>query len=394
MIRRMRLKFFFATSGIVVLMISAFCGSILISTHARNIAQARGALDKLMNTFETLSDRPPPEDGDVRWQINSRRAFLIHLDHDNQSISPVHVSSYFEPEEIYAYALQILENGKLKGFMVRVQATSEGKIIGAIDMSIDNTAFSRLSLTVFLIGGGGLVILLVLVWLLSFRIVRPAEAALEKQRRFISEASHELRTPLTIISTGAELIEKKKHDEVTKKWIADIKQQAERMTVMAADLLALSNLDETRTATRTEFDISQTVLEEVLSFETVAFEQGKQIISDIEEGIVYRGNQKAVSQALGILCDNAIKHSDEKAIIKIALKKQNSKMCLTVSNTGELDETEIPYIFERFYRGKESRAKTPGTGLGLSILKALADKNGWKTNVKINSDRIIFTLIF
>lgn len=394
MIKRMRLKFFFVTSSIVLGMMIIFCGSILISTHIRDNTMENENLQRTADMIE----RGRPESESAQGQedmpnfiLNNR---IIAAKVENGSVTYFESRAY-DSEQIKECIDKILANRSLKGFKVLIRNTESGKIITAMDTSIEDEAFGRLTLTVISIGGAGLALLLALAWLLSFWIVKPAAASLEKQRRFISEASHELRTPLTIISAGVELMEGKKQDDNTKKWLFDIKEQTKRMTAMTADLLALSRLNETHKIIRTELNMSQIVLSDVLAFESVAFEQGKEIVCDIEEELMYKGDAKSVSQAIGILCDNAIKHSDDQTIIKVALKRQSSKLYLTVSNTaGTLSHDEIPFLFERFYRGKESRAKILGTGLGLAILKNLADKNGWKISAKTNSDKIIFTLSF
>ena len=82
--------------------------------------------------------------------------------------------------------------------------------------------------------------------------------------------------------------------------------------------------------------------------------------------------------------DNAIKHSDKNATIKISLKKEGSKAVLTVFNTGSLvREEDSARVFERFYRADASRSRdSGGSGLGLAIAKSLADANKWKIQAR------------
>ena len=229
------------------------------------------------------------------------------------------------------------------------------------------------------------------MWLLSYWIVNPAKQSLQKQARFISEASHEIKTPLTIISAGLELLGSEKLSPSAKKWLDDIKMQTGKMTTMTNDLLEMSKLNEGNVIETNEFDLSSTVLSSTLNFESVAFEQGKTFKTDIQNGVIYKGDPQAISQAVSILCDNAIKHSDDNSDIEIKLVGK----VLTVSNFNSvIRQSELPLLFERFYRGSESRAKTQGTGLGLSILKDLADKNNWRIDVKKDSKKILFTVTF
>jgi len=331
----------------------------------------------------------------VRLQMNDLRSFAVILDSNNDIIRKPNVT-YYTDQEIKTYIAQIINGKAPRYFIVSQKDIESGKLIAWVDRSIETKEFNSLTLTVCLVGMGGILILLVFVWFLSFWIVRPAVQSLEKQKRFISEASHELRTPLTIISAGVELLQKQKGNNTdTKKWLADIKMQTEKMTVMASDLLSLSRLGETPEAPKTDFDLSQEIEKCVLSFESVAYEQGKELLHDIDQDILYKGNAVAVGHAVSILCDNAIKHSNDKAIIKVTLKKQNGKIYLSVINTGDgIKESEMPFIFDRFYRGSESRAETQGTGLGLAILKTLAEQNDWKIDVKVHTDKTVFSILF
>jgi len=331
----------------------------------------------------------------VKLQMNDVRSFAVILDSDNDIIRKPTVTYYTE-QEIETYIAQILNGKTPKHFLVSQKNIGSGKLIAWVDRSIEAKEFNSLTLTVCLVGVGGMLLLLVLVWFLSFWIVRPAVQGIEKQKRFISEASHELKTPLTIISAGVELLQKQKGNNTdAKKWLNDIKIQTEKMTVMTAALLSLSRLSETTEVPKADFDMSQAVEQCVLSFDSVAYEQGKELLHDLDANVAYKGNAIAISQAVSILCDNAIKHSNAKAIIKVTLKKQNGRITLSVINTGDgITESEMPFLFDRFYRGSESRAETQGTGLGLAILKTLAEQNGWKIDVKSNADKTVFSILF
>jgi signal transduction histidine kinase len=192
------------------------------------------------------------------------------------------------------------------------------------------------------------------------------------------------------------LIQKSEDEAANKARLKIIKEQTDKMSVMAAELLTLSKIDETETKVMTtQFDISQMTLTEILSCESVVFEHNKVLDYETGKDIIYKGDAGAVRQAVGILCDNAIKHSDEGGVIEIRLKKQGTKPALHISNTGStVKEEEIPMLFERFYRGSESRAEVDGSGLGLAILKALAEKNGWELDVSTSGDKITFSIIF
>ena len=395
MIRQTRLKFFVVMSAVVVLMIALLCGTILVSTKVRDNSEARNSLERTISIFGSA---PEEGSGPIILQIRDFRdllSFVVMLDFDNNIIKQPN-ATYYTEQEVNDYVARILNNDIPKHFLVIQKNLTDGKLIAWVDRSFEAENFNSLVLIVLLIGCVGILMMLIGAWFLSFWIVRPTISSLEKQKRFISEASHEMKTPLTIISAGVELMEEQTANTAdTKKWLNDIKTQTEKMATMASNLLALSRLEEEPQIIKTEFDLSQEVLKTALTFESIAYEQRKDLIFDIDENIKYKGNSNAVAQVLTILCDNALKHSDKKAVVKVSLKNRMWETILSVINTGgHISETEIPLLFERFYRGSESRTETQGAGLGLAILKTLAEQNGWKIGVQVNSDQTVFSLTF
>ena len=406
-IKRTRLKFFTVMAAIIIVIVMVFCASILISTHSRNNNTANITLEKMVSSFKSdrfdeLPDNPPdkPSDGRIPGdRFNDMRGFTVKLNSDFEIAEVRHNSDVFTETEITEYVAQIRETGKLDGkidslkFMIK--DTQEGKILAGIDTSMENSMYKELLTTVLLVGGGGIIVLLILVWFLSYWIIKPAAEAFQKQKRFISDAGHELKTPLTVISASLDLLQKSSNEADNEKWLKSIKEQTDKMNEMTAELLTLSKIDETEKITKTEFDLSQAVLTEVLAFESVAYEQGKTLVCETDDGINYKGNYQAVRQAVGILCDNAIKYSNPNRKIEAQLKRQPSKIIFSVSNEGDtVNKDEIPLIFERFFRGSESRAESNGAGLGLAILKTLAERNGWKLDVYVEQNKITFSIIF
>ncbi|MDR1093079.1 MAG: HAMP domain-containing histidine kinase [Clostridiales bacterium] len=401
MIRKTRLKFFFVTAAIVVVMVSAFCAAVLVNAAAGDAARARLALEKAIREYEM------PHAGQGRpGTFNDARIFAVKLDGSGAVVGVKSAGFYSEPD-ILAHIAAITADGAASGkigdlrFLIADADADGGRILAAIDTGIENESFRRLTPVVLLSGGGGILLLSAAAWFLSFWIVKPLAAGLEKQKRFISEASHELKTPLTVISAGAELLRRQIGEKADRaamgKWLGEIQAQTERMAAMAADLLSLSKLDEGGSGkTPAAFDLPRAVLNAVLPFEAVAFERGKAFRYDIQTGLPYKGDPKAVAQAVGILCDNALKHSDEGGTVEIALKNRNGRAVLSVSNTGggAVNKAELPLLFERFYRGAAARAETNGSGLGLSVLKAVAEKNNWRVKVETNGGVIAFTLAF
>lgn len=237
-------------------------------------------------------------------------------------------------------------------------------------------------------------VLFLIVIALSKSIFKPLRDAFDKQKQFIANASHELKTPLSIISANADVL----MAENDSKWINNIKSQTERMNDLIQDMLSLAKIDEERIKlTREKFNVSDEVNEVALAFDAVAFEKNKNLQLFIQPDIIYFGDKQSLKKILFILLDNAVKHADEKGQIIVELKKENGKIILSVFNTGSnIPAENANKIFERFYRGDESRSRTSGgSGLGLSIAKGIADANKWKifaTSIPSQSMMITLTI--
>ena len=184
-----------------------------------------------------------------------------------------------------------------------------------------------------------------------------------------------MRTPVAIISANADVL---KNFIDNNGYLDSIKTQTKRLEKLVSDMLALAKTDEEKIVlAKEEFSVSDEVLEAVLPYEAILFENGKTLLTDVDANLKYVGDRQSFKTVLGILIDNAIKHSDKKATIKVSLKKEAGKITLKIFNTGSLiREEDSAKVFERFYRGDGSRSRdSGGSGLGLSIAKSLADAN-------------------
>ena len=122
-----------------------------------------------------------------------------------------------------------------------------------------------------------------------------------------------------------------------------------------------------------------------LRFEPVAFEAGRQLSYDIDEGITVTGSRDQLQQVAGVLLDNAIKYAPQGAGVHMTLTQAERKAVLTVENGGPPIPPEmLPHLFDRFYRADEARTQG-GFGLGLSIAQAIVREH--KGTIRCESDR-------
>ncbi len=267
------------------------------------------------------------------------------------------------------------------------EQTPDGVKYAFADMSSERSSMTAFFLTSLLVGTVGLGAFFLASLFLASWALRPVQKAWQRQRRFVADASHELKTPLTVILTNIGILLAHKEDTIAgqSKWVENTKTEADRMKQLVDDLLFLAKADAPRQPdAHKEFDLSDTVWSALLPFESIAFEAGLSLTSEIAPSLTASGSEGELRQLVAILLDNACKYAGEKGRVTLLLERSGDHARLCVNNTGEpIDPVHLPHLFERFYRVDESRyRKHDGYGLGLSIAKQIADNHRAKITVE------------
>lgn len=219
-----------------------------------------------------------------------------------------------------------------------------------------------------------------------------AKARLEQtvvgQRRFLADASHELRTPLTTIRMNAELLAAPEAADAPEDWakaLADITDEAERMSRLVNDLLTLARADAGQRLT-----LRSTPLRPLLDGvcrQAQLLATGQQVELDAPAEVVVLGDTDALKQLLLILLDNALKYTPSGGRITIALRRVADEAHVVVADTGVgIPAIDLPRIFERFYQTDTAR-EAGGSGLGLAIARWIAGQHAGRIEVDSHPGR-------
>ena len=205
------------------------------------------------------------------------------------------------------------------------------------------------------------------------------------RRDFVANASHELRSPLTVISGYLEtLAQDPAVDADLEGPIAEMRRQAERMTTIIRDLLALSRLEESDEVVGGEpIDIG--ALTALLRKDVFARPvHPREVRVYIDSTAQLMGDEPEIHSAFSNLVDNAAKYTSAEGLVEMRWAVDEEGGHFSVSDTGMgIPPEHIPRLTERFYRVDPGRSRsTGGSGLGLAIVKHVLQRHGATLDVQ------------
>lgn len=215
------------------------------------------------------------------------------------------------------------------------------------------------------------------------------EKAYINQKRFLSDASHELRAPLTTIRGNIDILNNIKNipEDEKKEILMELQSETIRMSKLVSDLLSLARVEAGQLGTKMIVNITS-ISKSVIS-EIISWDKHINVSSQIDEHVCIWGDEGSLKQLLLILFDNAIKYSPPHSSIYLTIVAKNGKVVISVKDTGiGIDNKELPFIFERFYRTEGARRYSQeGTGLGLAIAKSIVEEHEGSIEVTSHAER-------
>jgi Signal transduction histidine kinase len=230
-------------------------------------------------------------------------------------------------------------------------------------------------------GEGELAILKSEVYKLTLRL-RERTHELEAEKVYLNDSiadiSHQLRTPLTTINLIMSFLRKKNLTEEDRmKYMRDIDQQLARIEWLITSLLKISKIDAGTADFRHEkVDIADLISAAVepLLIPIEIKNQEFEFIADGEEGFI--GDIKWSTEAIGNIIKNCMEHTPDGGRVEVRVHENELFTEIVVQDTGSgIDPADLPHLFERFYKGKNSAATSVGIGLAMSKM-IISEQNG------------------
>lgn len=229
---------------------------------------------------------------------------------------------------------------------------------------------------------GAAVVAVVLVLAGGYVMVRkstvPIERSMAFTRRFMADAAHELRTPVAVLRTKAEVaLQAPRSVEAYVSTLQGVSGEAKRLGRVVDDLLMLARADAgERPVARERFFLDDVALDAALSVRTLAQAAEVSLLVDEFEEAAIVGDAMLVRELIVVLLDNAVQFTSPGGTVRVRVTP-SPQPTLVVSDTGcGIDATQLPHVFERFYRGDASRPRRGGAGLGLAIAQWIAEAHG------------------
>jgi two-component system sensor histidine kinase SenX3 len=219
-----------------------------------------------------------------------------------------------------------------------------------------------------------------LLVLVVIRDITEQERVEQMRRDFVANTSHELKTPVGAVSLLAEAIESAAEDpEQVRVFARRLSAEAARLASLTSRVMSLSRLQSADDlAVTDDVAIDSVVASAIEAHATAADAAGVTLVRGGDRGLVVRGDQQILSEAVGNLIANAIAYSPRGSSVGIGISRVGSAVEIAVTDRGiGIAEDEQQRVFERFYRSDQGRSRrTGGTGLGLSIVKHAVQRHG------------------
>lgn len=226
-------------------------------------------------------------------------------------------------------------------------------------------------------------------------LARALEAAMRRlgdsfnqQRVFVNDAAHELKTAVTIIKSSLQLLESRpRSTNEYREGLENCLSDCARLEDLVQKLLTLARLEQSSAgelSSSGQTDLSECLREIAAQMEPFATLRGVELKLELDDGVLALLRYEDCESLAFNLVLNALQHTLSGGRVTLRAKAVGGTVQMQIEDTGEgIYAADLPFVFHRFYRGDQSRARsTGGTGLGLAICKAIVDAYGGKIEIE------------
>ncbi|MCL5410510.1 MAG: HAMP domain-containing histidine kinase [Patescibacteria group bacterium] len=241
-------------------------------------------------------------------------------------------------------------------------------ILGAINIAILGIA-----------GGAG--------YFLAGRTLKPIKKMVDEQNRFVADASHEFRTPLTSLRSEIEVNLRNKNLALkdVKKLLGSNLEEVLNLQMLSDNLLELAQTEKPIDSSNFVLvSLTQSIDTAIRKLDASIKEKEIKIEKKTANVSIY-GLPDRITELFIILLDNAVKYGFKKSKVAISVKKTDGNAQIKIKDNGTgIEESDLPFVFDRFYRASKSRSKgqVSGYGLGLSIARKIVDSHHGSISVE------------
>jgi signal transduction histidine kinase len=217
----------------------------------------------------------------------------------------------------------------------------------------------------------------------QLQLARQRQTEMERSRReLIAWVSHDLQTPLASIRAMVEAIADGvvEDPDTRQRYLHTIQREIQGLSALIDDLFQLAQLDAGGLNLDRQMEsLSDLISDTLEGFSELAAQRKVSLLGEVEPEIdpVWM-DARHIGRVLDNMLKNALHHSPAGGQVRLQARRQGNQVEISVSDSGPgIPPGDLPFIFERFYRGEKSRNRqTGGAGLGLAIARGIVEAHG------------------